>query len=102
MVSVRCLRVPVSPCLWRRAGRGSAEQRWLTGDHEGQGAAELVGEVPTRSRDLVSPLVPLTRLAEESDFVVVTCALTPATQGMCNKDFFSRMKKTAVFINTSR
>uniref|UniRef100_A0A8C5TSM1 Glyoxylate and hydroxypyruvate reductase n=1 Tax=Malurus cyaneus samueli TaxID=2593467 RepID=A0A8C5TSM1_9PASS len=46
--------------------------------------------------------VPLTRLAEESDFVVVTCALTPATQGMCNKDFFGRMKKTSVFVNTSR
>lgn len=48
------------------------------------------------------PSVPLTRLAEESDFVVVTCALTPATQGMCNKDFFGRMKKTSVFVNTSR
>lgn len=46
--------------------------------------------------------VSLIRLAEESDFVVVTCALTPETQGMCNKDFFSRMKKTSVFINTSR
>lgn len=48
------------------------------------------------------PSVPLMRLAEESDFVVVTCALTPATQGMCNKDFFGRMKKTSVFVNTSR
>lgn len=48
------------------------------------------------------PSVPLARLAEESDFVVVTCALTPATQGMCNKEFFGRMKKTSVFVNTSR
>uniref|UniRef100_A0A8C6Z9T7 Glyoxylate reductase/hydroxypyruvate reductase n=1 Tax=Nothoprocta perdicaria TaxID=30464 RepID=A0A8C6Z9T7_NOTPE len=46
--------------------------------------------------------VPITRLAEEADFVVVTCALTPETQGICNKDFFSRMRKNAVFINTSR
>ncbi|XP_074850630.1 glyoxylate reductase/hydroxypyruvate reductase isoform X2 [Carettochelys insculpta] len=47
-------------------------------------------------------IVPLTKLAEKSDFVVVTCSLTPGTKGMCNKDFFSRMKKTSVFINTSR
>ncbi|KAG9486564.1 hypothetical protein GDO78_006761 [Eleutherodactylus coqui] len=42
------------------------------------------------------------KLTEDSDFVVVSCALTPETEGLCNKDFFSRMKKTAVFINISR
>ncbi|NXW87010.1 GRHPR reductase, partial [Alopecoenas beccarii] len=57
---------------------------------------------PENAAEFGAEFVPLTRLAEESDFIVVTCALTPATQGMCNKDFFSRMKKTAVFINTSR
>ncbi|XP_050768748.1 glyoxylate reductase/hydroxypyruvate reductase [Gymnogyps californianus] len=57
---------------------------------------------PECAAEFEAEFVPLTRLAEESDFVVVTCALTPATQGMCNKDFFSKMKKTSVFINTSR
>lgn len=38
----------------------------------------------------------------ESDFIVVCCSLTPETQGMCDKAFFSKMKRTAVFINTSR
>ncbi|XP_061490604.1 glyoxylate reductase/hydroxypyruvate reductase isoform X1 [Rhineura floridana] len=52
--------------------------------------------------ELKAEFVPLTRLAEESDFVIVTCSLTPDTQGMCNRDFFSKMKKTSVFINTSR
>lgn len=41
-------------------------------------------------------------LLAESDFVVISCSLTPKTQGMCDKDFFSKMKKTAVFVNSSR
>ncbi|XP_030326587.1 glyoxylate reductase/hydroxypyruvate reductase [Strigops habroptila] len=60
------------------------------------------GPKPESGAEFEAEFVPLTRLAEESDFVVVACALTPATQGMCNKDFFSRMKKTSVFVNTSR
>ncbi|NXD03772.1 GRHPR reductase, partial [Certhia familiaris] len=60
------------------------------------------GPKPESAAEFGAEFVPLTRLAEESDFVVVTCALTPATQGMCNKDFFSKMKKTSVFVNTSR
>ncbi|XP_065518818.1 glyoxylate reductase/hydroxypyruvate reductase isoform X2 [Lathamus discolor] len=59
------------------------------------------GPKPESGAEFGAEFVPLTRLAEESDFVVVTCALTPATQGMCNKDFFTRMKKTSVFVNTS-
>ncbi|KAJ8015389.1 hypothetical protein DPEC_G00025620 [Dallia pectoralis] len=46
--------------------------------------------------------VPLDTLVSHSDFVVVSCALTPETQGLCDKAFFSKMKNTAVFINTSR
>ncbi|NXW22721.1 GRHPR reductase, partial [Circaetus pectoralis] len=57
---------------------------------------------PETAAEFEAEFVPLMRLAEESDFVVVTCALTPATQGMCNRDFFGRMKKTSVFVNTSR
>ncbi|XP_077389163.1 glyoxylate reductase/hydroxypyruvate reductase [Festucalex cinctus] len=54
-------------------------------------AAELDGE-----------FVPLDTLLTESDFIVVSCSLTPETQGLCNKAFFSKMKNTAVFVNTSR
>uniref|UniRef100_A0A8C3RZS7 Glyoxylate reductase/hydroxypyruvate reductase n=1 Tax=Chelydra serpentina TaxID=8475 RepID=A0A8C3RZS7_CHESE len=57
---------------------------------------------PENAVEFQAEFVPLAKLAEESDFVVVTCSLTPDTKGMCNKDFFSRMKKTSVFINTSR
>ncbi|XP_074850629.1 glyoxylate reductase/hydroxypyruvate reductase isoform X1 [Carettochelys insculpta] len=57
---------------------------------------------PENAAEFQAEFVPLTKLAEKSDFVVVTCSLTPGTKGMCNKDFFSRMKKTSVFINTSR
>ena len=41
-------------------------------------------------------------LLRESDFVIVTCALTQETKEMCNKEFFSKMKPTAIFVNTSR
>ncbi|KAM3612010.1 uncharacterized protein V6R79_000939 [Siganus canaliculatus] len=54
-------------------------------------AAEVNGE-----------FVPLDTLVAESDFIVVSCSLTPETQGLCDKAFFSKMKNSAVFINTSR
>ncbi|TNM98763.1 hypothetical protein fugu_013327 [Takifugu bimaculatus] len=54
-------------------------------------AAEVKGE-----------FVPLDTLLAESDFIVISCSLTPETQGMCNKEFFSKMKNTAVFVNSSR
>ena len=37
-----------------------------------------------------------------SDFVSIHCPLTSATEGMVNADFLSKMKKSAVLINTSR
>lgn len=49
-----------------------------------------------------SPPVSTPKLAAESDFIIVACSLTPATKGLCNKDFFQQMKKTAVFVNISR
>jgi len=41
-------------------------------------------------------------LLEKSDFVSIHCPLTPATEGMVNKDFLEKMKKSAILINTSR
>ncbi|MEE6510879.1 hypothetical protein FKM82_031214, partial [Ascaphus truei] len=46
--------------------------------------------------------VSLDELAKQSDFLTVCCALTPETQGICNKKLFSKMKTNAVFVNTSR
>ncbi|XP_034037049.1 glyoxylate reductase/hydroxypyruvate reductase [Thalassophryne amazonica] len=58
--------------------------------------------VKVHAAEVDGEFVPLDTLASESDFVVVSCSLTPETQGMCNKAFFSKMKKTAIFINSSR
>lgn len=47
-------------------------------------------------------LVSFDELARQSDFLAVCCALTPETKEICNKDLFSKMKNTSIFINTSR
>lgn len=49
----------------------------------------------TEARDLAS-------LLRESDFVVVTCPLTPETRHMINRDAFAAMKRTAWLINVGR
>lgn len=41
-------------------------------------------------------------LLTESDFVICCAALVPETKEIFNKDAFSKMKKKAVFVNTSR
>nr|XP_045371163.1 glyoxylate reductase/hydroxypyruvate reductase isoform X3 [Camelus bactrianus] len=57
---------------------------------------------PQEAEEFQAEFVSTLQLAAESDFIIVTCSLTPATKGLCNKDFFQRMKKTAVFVNVSR
>ncbi|XP_053386391.1 glyoxylate reductase/hydroxypyruvate reductase-like [Mercenaria mercenaria] len=44
----------------------------------------------------------LDQLLEESDFVLGCCALTEENVGLMNSSAFKKMKKTAIFINTSR
>ncbi|XP_072319531.1 glyoxylate reductase/hydroxypyruvate reductase [Eucyclogobius newberryi] len=46
--------------------------------------------------------VSMDELAKQSDFLAMCCALTPETKEICNKDLFSKMKNTSIFINTSR
>ncbi|KAJ8977852.1 hypothetical protein NQ317_011304 [Molorchus minor] len=56
-------------------------------------------------KELDAKFVPLNEsdsLIKESDFIFVSVPLTNETEGMCNDEFFSKMKKTAVFVNTSR
>lgn len=44
----------------------------------------------------------LDTMLKESDVVSMHCPLTPETTGIVNKDFLSKMKPSAVLINTSR
>lgn len=44
----------------------------------------------------------LDKLLENSDIVTVNCPLNAESEKMCNKEFFNKMKKDALFINTSR
>ena len=44
----------------------------------------------------------LNTLLEKSDYITCHCPLTPETTGMINKETISKMKKSAVLINTSR
>ncbi|XP_026465898.1 glyoxylate reductase/hydroxypyruvate reductase-like, partial [Ctenocephalides felis] len=46
--------------------------------------------------------VTMDELLERSDFVIVICPLTPETRGMFDAEKFSKMKKSACFINVSR
>lgn len=42
------------------------------------------------------------QLLKESDYVIVSAPLTNETRNMFNDDAFSKMKKTAVFVNVGR
>ncbi|KAM9099028.1 glyoxylate reductase/hydroxypyruvate reductase [Sarcophilus harrisii] len=57
---------------------------------------------PLEASEFQAEFVSVEQLAAQSDFIVVSCALTPETKKLCNKDFFQKMKKTAVFVNISR
>lgn len=46
--------------------------------------------------------VDLDTLLKTSDIITCHCPLTPETTGLINKENISKMKKSAVFINTSR
>ena len=57
---------------------------------------------PDAEEELKAEFADLDKLYSESDFVIACCALTPETAGMFNADAFKKMKKTAVFVNSSR
>ena len=69
------------------------------------GVSQILYNSRTRKTNEVergAKLVSLDELLTQSDFVIVTCALTPDTKELFNERAFSLMKPTAVFINTSR
>ncbi|XP_050412620.1 glyoxylate reductase/hydroxypyruvate reductase [Patella vulgata] len=52
--------------------------------------------------DVGAELVSFEELLKESDLLCVCCALTPQTRHIFDKSAFSKMKSSAVLINTSR
>uniref|UniRef100_L7M4F5 Glyoxylate reductase/hydroxypyruvate reductase n=1 Tax=Rhipicephalus pulchellus TaxID=72859 RepID=L7M4F5_RHIPC len=54
------------------------------------------------AEELGAVFTSLDDLAAQADFIVTLTNLTDETRGMYNKSFFSKMKKTAVFVNCSR
>ncbi|XP_028314635.1 glyoxylate reductase/hydroxypyruvate reductase [Gouania willdenowi] len=58
--------------------------------------------VKSNAAEVNGEFVSLDALVSESDFIVVSCSLTPETQGLCDKTFFNKMKNTAIFVNISR
>uniref|UniRef100_A0A9J7X7T9 Glyoxylate reductase/hydroxypyruvate reductase n=1 Tax=Cyprinus carpio carpio TaxID=630221 RepID=A0A9J7X7T9_CYPCA len=57
---------------------------------------------PELANMIEAEYVSFDELAKQSDFLAVCCALTQETHGICNWNLFSKMKKNAIFINTSR
>ncbi|EDU41909.1 LdhA Lactate dehydrogenase [Pyrenophora tritici-repentis] len=50
----------------------------------------------------IEPAISAEQLAQESDVVIVGCALTPETKHLISTDFFAQMKKLAVIVNIAR
>jgi glyoxylate/hydroxypyruvate reductase len=50
----------------------------------------------------IKPAQNLDQLAEESDIIVVGCALTASTKHLISTSFFEKMKKLAVIVNIAR
>ncbi|XP_005999961.3 glyoxylate reductase/hydroxypyruvate reductase isoform X2 [Latimeria chalumnae] len=86
-------RIPEAVGEVKNGGWSTWKPLWMCGYGLLQSTVGIIG---------LGRIVSIDKLAEESDFVIVCCSLTPETQGMCNKGFFAKMKKNAVFINTSR
>lgn len=57
---------------------------------------------PDADRELGAKRVDLDTLLAESDFVSVHADLNPTTKGLFGREQFGKMKRSAVFVNTSR
>ena len=58
-------------------------------------------EMPA-AKEIFAEFVSFESLLEQSDFVIGCCALTKENAGIMNASAFKKMKRNAVFINTSR
>lgn len=73
--------------------------------HHGWGMNVLYtarSDKPEADEELKARRVELDTLLSESDFVSVHADLNPTTKGLFGLDQFRKMKRTAVFVNTSR
>jgi|SRR5579883_35048 len=73
--------------------------------HHGWGMKVLYtarGVKPDADQTLSARRVELDELLAQSDFVSVHADLNPTTKGLFNAAQFAKMKRTAVFVNTSR
>lgn len=57
---------------------------------------------PKEATEIGAERVSFNELLKQSDFISVSCALTPETKEIFNEAAFQKMKSTAVFVNTSR
>lgn len=57
---------------------------------------------PTQAQAMGAEMVSLPTLMSESDFVCVTCALTPETTGLVNVEMLALMKPSAYLVNVAR
>lgn len=57
---------------------------------------------PKDKGELNVSFVSIDELLSQSDIVTCHCPLTPETEGLINKENISKMKKSAILINTSR
>ncbi|KAI9101125.1 glyoxylate reductase [Phlyctochytrium arcticum] len=68
--------------------------------------ANVLYSCPSPKQDLdqqtAATHVPFSQLLTESDVVIVTCALNSDTKHLFNSSAFTKMKPTAIFINTAR
>ncbi|XP_018569219.1 glyoxylate reductase/hydroxypyruvate reductase-like [Anoplophora glabripennis] len=84
----------IGQAIAKRLKRFEVNEIIYTGHKEKPEGKELGARfIPLEDRDT---------LIKDSDFIFIAAPLTPETEGMCNEDFFSKMKKTAVFVNISR
>ncbi len=52
--------------------------------------------------DSLIPISDINHIYQQSDFIAITCPLTPMTKQMISHDSFSKMKSTAYIINIAR
>lgn len=58
--------------------------------------------VPGRAEELGVEMTTLDELLREADYVLINCALTPATRGLIGERELNLMKSSAVIVNTAR